>query len=58
MVKDRRFFTHIFAKDKESQKIFMLKFRITKPKIGYTLREEVWRLLLILKKVKDHVKRK
>lgn len=39
MVKDRRFFTHIFAKDNESQKIFMLKFRITKPKIGYTLLE-------------------
>ncbi len=39
MVKDRRFFTHIFAKDNESQKIIMLKFRITKPKIGYTLRE-------------------
>ena len=39
MVKDRRFFTHIFAKDNESQKIFMLKFRITKPKIGHTLRE-------------------
>lgn len=38
MVKDRRFFTHIFAKDNESQKIIMLKFRITKPKIGYTLR--------------------
>lgn len=39
MVKDRRFFAHIFAKDNESQKIFMLKFRITKPKIGHTFRE-------------------
>lgn len=39
MVKDRRFFARIFAKDSESQKKFMLKFRITKPKIGYTLRE-------------------
>lgn len=39
MVKDRRFFVRIFAKDNESQKIFMLKFRITKPKIGHTLRE-------------------
>ena len=39
MVKDRRFFARIFVKDNESQKIFMLKFRITKPKIGYTLLE-------------------
>lgn len=39
MAKDRRFFARIFAKDNRSQKIFMLKFRITKPKIGYTLRE-------------------
>lgn len=39
MVKDRRFFARIFAKDNESQKIFVLKFRITKPKIGHTLRE-------------------
>lgn len=39
MVKDRRFFARIFAKGNESQKIFMLKFRITKPKIGHTLRE-------------------
>lgn len=39
MVKDRRFFVRIFAKDSESQKIFMLKFRITKLKIGHTLRE-------------------
>lgn len=39
MVKDRRFFARVFAKDNESQKNIMLKFRITKPKIGYTLRE-------------------